>query len=92
MSFPLFRWIGAGFKFLWNALDTSRKIFLNILTFFILLAIAIGIFGGGLSKLEDKTSLILDFKGPVVEQHSGNARDALLAEAQGNAKKYDAIA
>ncbi|MBC3862966.1 signal peptide peptidase SppA [Undibacterium jejuense] len=87
MSFPLFRWIGAGFKFLWNALDTSRKIFLNILTFFILLAIAIGIFGGGLSKLEDKTSLILDFKGPVVEQHSGNARDALLAEAQGNAKK-----
>ncbi|MFZ6863639.1 signal peptide peptidase SppA [Undibacterium sp. Ji67W] len=87
MSFPLFRWIGASFKFLWNALDTSRKIFLNILTLFILIAIAVGIFGGGLSKLEDKTSLILDFKGPLVEQHSGNARDALLAEAQGNAKK-----
>jgi len=87
MSFPLFRWIGASFKFLWNALDTSRRIFLNILMLFILIAIAVGLFGGGLAKIEDKTSLILDFKGPLVEQHSGNARDALLAEAQGNAKK-----
>jgi protease-4 len=44
-------------------------------------------FSGGIKKLEDKTALILDFKGALVEQHSGNAREALLAEAQGNAKK-----
>ena len=87
MSFPPFCWIGKGCKWLWSALDTSRKIFLNFLTLLVLIVIVIGIFGGGQNKLEEKTSLILDFKGSVVEQHSGNARDALLAEAQGNAKK-----
>ena len=87
MRFPLFRWIGQGLKFVWNALDTSRRIFLNLIMLFILIAIVTAIFGGGMAKLEDRTVLVLDFKGPLVEQHSGNARDALLAEAQGNAKK-----
>jgi protease-4 len=87
MSFSPFRWIGQGFRYLWRALDFSRRVLLNLLLLVFFIALLIGIFSGGVKKLEDKTALILDFKGALVEQHSGNAREALLAEAQGNAKK-----
>lgn len=87
MSFTPFRWIGQGFRYLWSALDFSRRVLLNLLLLIFFIALLIGFFTGGIKKLEDKTALILDFKGALVEQHSGNAREALLAEAQGNAKK-----
>jgi protease-4 len=87
MSFSPFRWIGKGFQYLWSALDFSRRVILNLLVLALLLSFGFALLGGGARKLDDKTALILDFKGSLVEQHSGTARDALLAEAQGNGKK-----
>ncbi|MBC3937059.1 signal peptide peptidase SppA [Undibacterium sp. CY7W] len=87
MRITPFRWIATGFRYLWNALDTGRRIILNLLLLLILISIVIGMFSGGPRKLEDNTALILDFKGALVEQHTGNARDALLAEAQGGGAK-----
>jgi len=40
-----------------------------------------------LEKIDERTALILDLRGHIVEQHSGTAKDALLAEAQGNARR-----
>lgn len=87
MRFTPFRWIGQGFRFLWRALDFSRQVFFNLLILLVLIGVIAGMLTGGAKKLDDKTALILDLKGTLVEQHSGNAREALLAEAQGNAKK-----
>ncbi|MEB0139785.1 MULTISPECIES: signal peptide peptidase SppA [unclassified Undibacterium] len=87
MNFPPFRWIAKGLSWLWRALDVSRRILLNLLVLALLIAIAIALLGGGSKKLEEKTILILDLKGALVEQHSGSTRDVLLAEAQGTAKK-----
>ena len=82
-----FRLIGRGIKFIWHALDVGRRFIFNMIFLLILITLAIGIFSGGGKKIEDKTALVLDFKGGLVEQHSGSARDSLLAEVQGDGKK-----
>ncbi|MFZ6873413.1 signal peptide peptidase SppA [Undibacterium sp. Di27W] len=87
MAFTPVRWIGKGFKYLWTALDFSRRIVLNLLMLIILVSIAISLFSGGAKKIEDKTALLLDLKGTLVEQHTGSARETLLAEARGDIKK-----
>lgn len=87
MKFTPFLWIGKGFRLLWNALDFSRRILLNLLLLALLIAVGIAIFSSGIRKLDDKTALILDFKGALVEQNSGSARDTLIAQAKGDTQK-----
>jgi protease-4 len=87
MAFSPFRLIGQGFKFIWRALDVGRRFILNMIFLAILIVLAIGLFSGGARKLSDKTALLLDLKGALVEQHSGSARESLLAEVQGESKK-----
>ena len=87
MAFKPLSWISKACKYLWSALDFSRRFVLNLLMLVFFIFIAVGIFSGGAKKIDDKTALLLDFKGNLVEQHTGNARDALLAEARGDVKK-----
>lgn len=63
MSFSPFRWIGQGFRYLWRALDFSRRVLLNLLLLVFFIALLIGIFSGGVKKLEDKTALFWISKG-----------------------------
>lgn len=81
----LFRFIWRIFSFLWRMLDQSRRIFINL----IFLALIIFIVAGMLvdrKKLQDKTVLILDIRGNVVEQEPIGARRLLMLEAQGEKK------
>ncbi|MFZ6758357.1 signal peptide peptidase SppA [Undibacterium sp. Ji50W] len=87
MAFTPLTWIGKGFKYAWSALDFSRRVILNLILLIILIMLVIGLFGGGPKKIEDKTALLLDLKGTLVEQNSGNARDTLLAEARGDVRR-----
>ncbi len=41
-------------------------------------------FGEKPEKVLDKTALVLNWKGPIVEQHSGNARARLIAQLSGD--------
>ncbi|MEQ1516619.1 MAG: signal peptide peptidase SppA [Usitatibacteraceae bacterium] len=66
----------------WTFVDVSRRAFLNLLFLFIVAIIIVAIFKGGL-KLDDKTALVLDLKGQLVEQRSGGPRDRLVSEVQG---------
>ncbi len=79
-------WLGKAFSWLWNALDWSRRAVLNLLVLVILIALIASLLGGK-QKLEDKTALILDLKGALVEQHSGSTTDAVLAEARGEERR-----
>lgn len=79
-------WLGKGFSWLWNALDWSRRALLNLLLLIVILVMLSSLFSGKV-KLEDKTALILDFKGALVEQHSGSSTDALIAEARGEVRR-----
>ncbi len=87
MAFSPFRSIGRGIKFLWDTLDAGRRFLFNLIFLIILVALAIAIFSGPVRKLDDKTALLLDFKGNLVEQHAGSLRDSIMAEAKGDSKK-----
>lgn len=83
----LLRNIQRGFSFLWRMLDGGRRIFINLLFLALVIFIVVGLFTEG-KKLEDKTVLILDLRGNVVEQESIGARQLLMLEAQGEKKYY----
>ncbi|MQA39339.1 signal peptide peptidase SppA [Rugamonas aquatica] len=83
MSRSTFSYIRSGCAFLWRALDTGRRAVLNLLFLFVLIVLGYAIFGGGAKPLQSKTTLVLNLKGQLVEQSSGNARDALLTSVRG---------
>ena len=80
---PLRRGLAAS----WRALDATRRAVFNLIFLLIVVAILIAIFGGGAKPLQEKTTLVLNLKGPLVEETPGGVRDAVLANVSGEAKK-----
>jgi len=79
----IFKGIGWLFRKLWWLLDGTRRAILNLL----LLALIVAIVWGMASRprlLQDKTVLVLNLDGQVVEQYSGSARSQALARLRGN--------
>ena len=70
---------------------SGSKFWLKLLLYVALAAVALvliaGLFGYFFAdkpeKVRDKTALVLNWKGPIVEQNSGNARTRLLAQLDG---------
>ena len=83
----LFRWIGWFIGVLWRFLDRGRQIVFNLVFLVLIVALVMGLFEGGAPKLGDKTALILDLQGNLVEQQSGSVRETVLAQAQGDKKE-----
>ncbi|MCD6027406.1 MAG: sppA [Solimicrobium sp.] len=81
----ILRSVRRGFTFLWRLLDETRRIFINLLFFALLLFLFIGFFGGT-KKMEDKTVLMLDLRGNVVEQSTIGTSQLLMREVQGEKK------
>ena len=69
----------AGF---WSFLDASRRVTFNLIFLLIVVAIVVAIIKGS-PKIEEKTALVLDLKGPLVEQRAAGSPDRLLSELQG---------
>jgi protease-4 len=87
MAFSPFRAIGQAIKWSWNAVDASRRFLFNLIFLIFVIFILVGLFSSNKVKVEDKTALVLNFKGDLVEQHAGSASDAFLAEVQGENKR-----
>ncbi len=68
---------------LWWLVDGTRRLVVNLLFLFIVVAVLFAVFGGSAPRLAEKTVLVLDLAGPLVEQRSGSARDAALGQLQG---------
>lgn len=77
-----------GFSFLWRFLDASRRIVVNLLFLALILFILVQIFGGEAKKLDDKTVLVLDLRGNMVEQENASVRQLLLLEVDHEKKNY----
>ncbi|MBL8525286.1 MAG: signal peptide peptidase SppA [Betaproteobacteria bacterium] len=73
------------FSGIWTVIDTSRRIVFNLIFLLLLIAFASLFFGSSGLKIEEKTALVLNFKGPLVEQRTGGPRDRLLSEVRGGA-------
>lgn len=83
MSRSIFSYVRTGFSFAWRALDAGRRAILNVLFLIVLLALAWGLFFGGLKPLGEKTTLVLELKGDLVEQSASGVRDAVKANLTG---------
>ncbi|WP_312434336.1 signal peptide peptidase SppA [Janthinobacterium sp.] len=87
MSLNPFPPLRRGFGAFWRALDATRRALFNLIFLLIVIAILIAIFGGGAKPLQDKTTLVLDLQGPLVEEAPGGVREAVLANVSGEVKK-----
>ena len=87
MAFSPFRAIGQGITWFWSAVDSSRRFLINFIFLLLVIFLLSSIFSSDKVKLDEKTALILNFKGQIVEQHAGSASDAFLAEVQGENKR-----
>jgi protease-4 len=68
---------------LWRFLDGTRRVVFNLLFLAVVVALVAAAVGGGPTKLQERTVLVLDLKGPIVEQTPGGARDAALKRLTG---------
>ena len=73
------------FGALWRLLDGTRRLLLNLLLLGLIGALVWGWWQGRAAPLRDKTALVLQLRGPLVEQFSGSWRDAALWRARGDA-------
>jgi protease-4 len=68
----------------WRGLDATRRFVFNLVFLLVLVLIGIAVFSGsGRPRLQDGTALVIDIKGDVVEEYTGSAREAEVAETLG---------
>jgi protease-4 len=75
--------IGRWFGRFWRLLDGTRRLLLNLLFLALLAALVWAWVQRGPAPLRDKTVLVLQLRGPVVEQFSGGWRDTALGRVRG---------
>jgi protease-4 len=80
---------------LWRFVDGTRRLVLNLLFLAIVVALAVAALSGGPKRLQERTVLVLDIHGPIVEQTPGGARDAALkrltSEEEGQTRLRDVV-
>jgi protease IV len=73
--------VGAFFRQLWQAIDFSRRLVLNVL-FLLVLAIVVAIVVAPRGPtIKEKTALVMDLNGKVVEQSKRSIRDRVMGQA-----------
>jgi len=69
------------FGFLWRSLDFSRRLVLNLLFLAAVVFVAVFWLHDGRPTLAENTTLVVQINGPIVEQYTGAAGEAALAQA-----------
>ncbi len=84
MSNPLLSSLGRGLRSAWRLLDATRRTLLNLLLLALLVLLAWAVLKPDAPRLRDKTALVLDLSGTIVEQRTGlKVREQLLGQARG---------
>mgnify|MGYP001814401058 CR=1 FL=1 len=73
------------FKGIWNFIDTSRRVTINLLFVLIVGALIAVLFSDDTPEIADTTALVIAPKGQLVEQLTAKSFEQLMQEAQGNA-------
>ncbi|HEY6132704.1 MAG TPA: signal peptide peptidase SppA [Rubrivivax sp.] len=69
---------------LWWLIDGGRRLVFNLLFLALVFGLVLAFVASRPAKLQDKTVLVLDLSGPIVEQRAGSARDAALKRLRGD--------
>ena len=72
---------------LWTALDVTRRTFFNLVFLLLVIVVAAMFFGGGVKPVSDKTALVLDVRGDLVEQYETTLRDTVADNLGGDSKR-----
>ena len=80
MSSSRFAPIGRFFGKLWWLVDSGRRLVLNLLFLLLVVVLAVSYARSGAPVLSEKTALVLDLQGALVEQLSASARETALAQ------------
>ncbi|WP_229507687.1 signal peptide peptidase SppA [Massilia sp. Dwa41.01b] len=87
MSFKPMSTLRRGFGAFWRGLDATRRFVLNALFLLVLVILIVALSSGGPKPLGAKTALVLELRGDLVEEHSGDLRDALLSNVGGEVRR-----
>ena len=71
------------FTALWAFLDTGRRVVLNLIFLLVLIVLLVSLLAGGRPKLEDRTTLVMNLGGPLVEQHTSSFSEQMRWELLG---------
>jgi protease IV len=71
----------------WWLLDGFRRLLVNLIFLAIVIVILVALFHSTGPKLEEKTLLVLNLNGPLVEQTSGTAGNLISRQFQGSENK-----
>jgi protease-4 len=72
------------FSAAWRVLDGTRRVVTNLVFLALVLVLAAALLASGSRPhLQEATTLVIDLRGDVVEQFTGSAREAEIAEAIG---------
>ncbi len=69
---------------LFAAVDFTRRLVVNAIFLLIVFIFVIAIFSGGTGPLEQKTTLVIDPQGAIVEQYTAEPLDRALGESLGD--------
>lgn len=75
--------LGRFFSTLWWLVEIGRRTVLNLVFLALLLLLVYGLVSRGPARLEDKTALVLNLSGKLVEQYTSSARDNALSQLRG---------
>ena len=76
--------LGRGLRGAWRLLDATRRTLLNLLLLLLLGGLLWAVLKPSAPRLQDKTALVLDIRGAVVEQRASlSLRAQVLGQAQG---------
>ena len=76
--------LGRGLRGAWRLLDATRRTLLNLLLLVLLGALLWALLKPSSPSLKEKTALVLDIRGAVVEQRASlNLREQVMGQAQG---------
>lgn len=68
---------------IWWLVDGSRRLVLNLLFLLVVGAVLFAWLRAGTPPLNDKTVLVLNLRGPLVDQRAGDPRDRAIKQMQG---------
>jgi len=80
MPYPRLAATGRFFGRLWAVLDGTRRLVFNLLFLLLLVVLVVSMVRGGAAPMAERTTLVLNLRGKLVEQRSTRPRDAALAQ------------
>ncbi len=87
MAFKPLSALRRGFGFLWRVVDVSRRTFMNLLFLLFVIIVVMLMTSGGVKPIGEKTALVLELKGDLVEQYQSSVQDTLLDTVGGDSKR-----